>query len=113
MKIIKILFFQGLALALTLAVFNVYAADQSICNPDANVDLHKDGTLKSCLQLKDNYSVNDVQCKSDSPISFYENGNLESCVLASGATIGETDCKADELIYLFSNGNLKSCVKQD
>jgi hypothetical protein len=54
MKIVKTLFFQSLALTLVLASFNVYAADQSICNSGANVVLHNNGSLKAC-QLKNDY----------------------------------------------------------
>ncbi len=112
MKIIKILFFQSLALALAFAGLNVYAADQSICNPGATIILHNNGTLRSC-QLKDDYydDENEVQCKSDYLVSFYENGNLESCVLAAEASIDENTCKEGGLIYFYINGQLKSCVK--
>jgi antitoxin component YwqK of YwqJK toxin-antitoxin module len=112
MKSIKILFFQSLALAIILAGFNVYAADQSICNSDAKVALHNNGSLKSC-QLKDDYAANNVQCKNGRPVSFYSNGNLESCVLSSEATIAENKCKQDGLISFYINGKLKSCVKRD
>jgi len=110
MKIMKILFFQCLALALALASFNVYAADQSICNPDANITFHKDGTLRSC-QLKDDYDVNNIQCKGDYYVSFYENGNLESCILSSEATIDENTCKEDSQISFYVNGQMKACLK--
>ncbi|MEN6360860.1 MAG: hypothetical protein ABFD63_02565 [Smithella sp.] len=112
MKIIKILFVQSLALALALAGFNLYAADQSICNPDTKVALHNNGTLKSC-QLKDDYAANNVQCKNDYPVSFYENGNLESCMLSSEATLAGNNCKQDGLISFYIDGKLKSCVKRD
>ena len=49
MKIVDNLFSLSLALALILilAVFNVYAADQSVCNSGANVVLHDNGLVKS------------------------------------------------------------------
>ena len=112
MKIIKTLFFQILLLASVLVSFNVYAANQSICNPGTNVVLHDDGSLKSC-QLKDNYDLNNITCKNDSTISFYSNGELESCVLYTDVTISNSNCKADALIYFFIDGNLKSCMKQE
>ena len=110
MKIIKNLFFQSLLLTSVLISFNVNAADQSICNPGANVVLHDNGLLKSC-QLKDNYDVNNITCKNDSIISFYSNGELESCILYTDVTISNSNCKANALIYFFVDGNLKSCMK--
>ena len=112
MKTIKTLFFLSLALASVLASFNVYAVDQSICNPGSNVVLHNNGSLKAC-QLKHDYDANNIRCKKDGHVSFYDNGNLESCVLSSEATIGENKCKQDGLISFYSDGNLESCVKPD
>ena len=112
MKIIKTLLFQSLALTLVLVSFNVYAVDQSICNPGANVVLHNNGSLKAC-QLKNNYDANNIRCKNDGPVSFYDNGNLESCVLSTQATIAENKCKQDGLIYFYIDRKLKSCVKPD
>jgi hypothetical protein len=112
MKIIKTLFFQSLLLTSVLVNFNVYAADQSICNPGANVVLHDNGSIKSC-QLKDDYDANNIRCKNGSSANFYNNGNLESCVLSAGATIVESKCKADGLISFYIDGKLKSCMKQD
>ena len=112
MKIIKILFFQCLALISILAGFNVYAADQSICNPGANVVLHNNGLLKSC-QLKDDYDANNIRCKNGGSVSFYSNGKLESCILSAEATIAESKCRADGLISFYIDGKLKSCMKQD
>ena len=86
MKIIKTLFSQSLAFTLVLACFNVYAADQSICNSGSKVVLHNNGSLKAC-QLKNDYDANSIRCKNDGPVSFYYNGNLESCVLSREATI--------------------------
>ncbi len=110
MKIIKLLFCPSLALISVLASFNVYAIDQSICNPGANVVLHNNGSLKAC-QLKDDYDANNIRCKNDRPVSFYDNGNLESCVLATPATIDKNGCKQDGLISFYIDGKLKSCVK--
>jgi antitoxin component YwqK of YwqJK toxin-antitoxin module len=112
MKIIKILFFQSLVLTFLLACFNVFAADQSICNTGANVVLHNNGSLKSC-QLKDNYDVNNITCKNGGTVSFYSNGKLESCVLYAEVTISKSKCKEDALISFYTDGKLKSCMKQD
>ena len=114
MKIIKKLFFQSLALtlALVLADFNVYAADQSICNSGTDVVLHNNGSLKSC-QLKDDYDANNIRCKNGGSVSFYNNGKLESCVLYAEATIAKNKCKPDGLISFYIDGKLKSCMKQD
>jgi hypothetical protein len=112
MKIIKTLFFQSLALTLVLASFNVYAADQSICNPGSNVVLHNNGSLKAC-KLKNDCDANNIRCKNDGPVSFYNNGKLESCVLSTEATIGENKCKQDGLIFFYIDGKLKSCEKRD
>ncbi len=112
MKIIKTLFFHGLALTLVLASFNVYAADQSICNPGANVELHNNGSLKAC-QLKDDYDANDIRCKNRGAVSFYDNGNLQSCVLSADTTIGKNKCKENGLISFYRDGRLESCVKPD
>jgi len=112
MKIIKILFFQSLVLTFLLASFNVFAADQSICNTGANVVLHNNGSLKAC-PLKDNYDVNNITCKNGGTASFYSNGKLESCVLYAGVTISKSECKADALISFYIDGKLKSCMKQD
>jgi len=83
MKITDDLFSLGLALTLTLifmfVIFNVYAADKSICNSGADVVLYHDGSLKSC-QLKDDYDVNNIACKNGGPIRFYSNGKLKSCM---------------------------------
>jgi len=112
MKIIKTLFFPCLALTLLLASFNVYAADQSICNPGSRLELYENGSLKAC-QLKDSYDANEVQCKSDGFVSFHKNGNIESCVLSAEATIGGNKCKQDGLVSFYSDGKLMSCVKPD
>ncbi|MGA2780860.1 MAG: hypothetical protein ABSF13_02945 [Smithella sp.] len=112
MKIIKNLFFQSLLLASVLVSFNVYAANQSICNPGANVVLHNNGSLKAC-QLKDNYDANNITCKNGGTVSFYKNGKLESCVLYAEVTISKSKCKPDALISFYIDGKLKSCVKQD
>ena len=114
MKIIDNLFSLSLAsaLILMLVIFNVYAADKSICNSGANVVLHQNGSLKSC-QLKDNYNENNITCKNGGLISFYSNGKLESCMLNAEVTISKSVCKADALIVFFIDGNLKSCMKQE
>lgn len=112
MKIIKTLFFQSLALTLVLVSFNVYAADQSICNPGSKVVLHNNGSLKAC-QLNHDYDANNIQCKNDGYVSFYNNGKLESCVLSREATIAGNKCKQDGLISFFIDGKLMSCVKPD
>jgi len=112
MKIIKILLFQCLTLALLLASFNVYAVDQSICHSGAKrCSLYK-GSLKSC-QLKDDYVANNIRCKNDGPVSFYSNGNLESCVLSTETIVAENKCKQEGPISFFIDGKLKSCVKPD
>jgi len=69
MKIIKTLFFLSLALTLILAIFYVYAADQSICNYGANVVLHNNGPLKAC-QLKDDYDANNIRYKITALLVF-------------------------------------------
>jgi len=112
MKIIKFLFFQSLVLTFLLAGFNVFAADQSICNSDANVVLYHNGSLKSC-QLKDNYDANKITCKNGGSISFYGNGKLESCVLYAEVTISKSRCKADALISFYLDGKLNSCMKDN
>ena len=103
----NILFFLSLAIALTS--FNVYAIDQSICIPGANVALHNNGSLKSC-ELKDNYESNDIRC-SKGRVSFYPNGNLESCMLDHPITFGENKCAPYSLIFFYPDGRLKSCMK--
>ncbi|MEN6373958.1 MAG: hypothetical protein ABFD75_04135 [Smithella sp.] len=112
MNIIKTLFVQSLILASVFVSFNIYAADQSICNPDANVVLYDNGLLESC-QLKDDYDVNNITCKNGGLISFYENGKLESCMLSAEVNISDTKCKPDAPISFHIDGNLKSCMKQD
>jgi hypothetical protein len=112
MKIIKILFFQSLALTFLLAGSNVLAADQSICHPGAKVLLYNDGSLQAC-QLKNDYDVNSIQCKSNALVNFYNNGSLESCVLAKSTSIGMIKCQHNGLISFFIDGNLKSCMKPD
>ncbi len=114
MKIIKTLFFLSLLSlsALALVSLNIYAADQSICKPGANVVLHDNGSLKAC-QLRDDYYANNIRCKSGGSVSFYNNGKLESCVLSEEATIAKSRCKADGLISFYIDGKLKSCMKQD
>jgi hypothetical protein len=116
MKIIKPLFVQSLILASVLVSIlvglNIYAADQSICNPGAKVVLHDNGSLKSC-QLKDDYDVNNIRCKNGGTASFYQNGKLEACVLSADVTIDTSKCKADGQISFYSDGKLKSCMKQD
>ena len=111
MKMIKILFSQGLAFAV-LASFNVYAADLSICHSGSNVELYNDGSLRAC-RLKKDYDANSIQCKKEGPVSFYTNGNLESCVLSKPTSVGMIKCKQDGPITFFIDGNLKSCVKPD
>jgi len=110
MKIIKILFFQSLALIFLLAGFNVFAADQSICHPGAKILLYANGSLQAC-KLKNDYDVNSIQCKGDAPVSFYNNDSLESCVLAKSTSIGMIKCQQNSLILFFMDGNLKSCMK--
>jgi antitoxin component YwqK of YwqJK toxin-antitoxin module len=116
MKIIKTLFVQSLILASVLASIlvglNIYAADQSICNPGANVILHDNGSLKSC-KLKNDFDANNIRCKNGGLVSFYSNGKLESCVLYADVTIAESKCKADGQVSFYSDGKLKSCMKQD
>ncbi|MGA2332206.1 MAG: hypothetical protein ABSG75_10625 [Syntrophales bacterium] len=112
MKIMKTLFFQSLAITIVLAGFTVYAADQAICNSEATVVFHKNGSVKAC-QLKDDYNENDIRCKNESTITFYSNGNLESCVLSTPAAIGENKCKDGGLISFYVDGQLKSCVKPE
>ncbi len=114
MKIIKNLFFLSLALTLVLvvAIFNIHAADQSICNSGANVFFHNNGSLKSC-QLQDDYDANNIRCKNGGSVSFYSNGKLESCVLSAEVNIAKSKCKADALISFYIDGKLKSCMKQD
>jgi hypothetical protein len=112
MKIMKTLFFQSLVLTIILTSFNVYAIDQSICNPGTKVELYNNGSLKGC-QLKNDYDANSIRCRNDGPVSFYENGNLESCVLSTPATIAENKCKQDGQISFFIDGKLKSCMKPD
>ena len=70
MKIMKTLFFQSLVLTSVLASFNVYAVDQSICNPGAKVELYNNGSLKVC-QLKNDYDANNIRCKNGGPVSFF------------------------------------------
>lgn len=114
MKIIKNLIVQSLILASSLIGFYSFAADQSICNPDAPVVLYNDGSVRSC-QLQDNYNVgnSNITCKSGGRISFYENGTLESCVLYEGVSLSNTNCKPDNSITFYFDGNLRSCTKQD
>lgn len=112
MKIIKYLFFMSLALTLVVVIFNVHAADQSICNSGANVYFHNNGSLKSC-QLQDDYDANNIRCKNGGSVNFYSNGKLESCVLFAEANIAKSKCKADGLISFYIDGKLKSCMKQD
>jgi hypothetical protein len=112
MKIITTLLFQSLALTLVFAIFNVYAADQSICHSGANVALHNNGSLRAC-QLKKDFDANNIRCKNNGPVSFYNNGNLESCMLSTEATIGDNKCKENGLISFYIDGKLKSCVKPD
>lgn len=110
MNIWKILFIQSLLLTFVLNSFNVFAADQSICDPNANIVLHNIGALQSC-QLKDNYNINGITCKQGTIIRFYDNGQLDSCVLNSEVTISDTRCKPDAPISFYINGNLRSCMK--
>lgn len=116
MKNIKTFFPQSLALilvlALVLASFDVYAIDQSICNPGSNVVLHNNGSLKAC-QLKNGYDANNIRCKKDYDISFYNNGNLEFCVLFIFVTIAKNKCEQDDPISFYIDGKLKSCLKPD
>jgi hypothetical protein len=111
MKIIKTLLVINL-FSVILFSFNIYATDQSICDPNSNVVLFNNGALQSC-QLKDNYDVNNITCKNGGIINFYENGALESCVLYAEVTLSDTKCKPDAPIYFFNNGNLRACMKQD
>ncbi len=108
MNIIKTLFVQSLLLV--LIGFNVFAADQSICDPNTNVVLYNNGSLESC-QLKDNFDINNITCKKGAIIRFYENGKLESCVLYAETTLSDTRCKPDAPVSFYINGNLKSCMK--
>ena len=112
MKNIHAWFLLSLALTSALTGFTVFAADQSICHPGANVLLYDDGSLKGC-PLKNDYDANNIKCKSNGPISFYSNGNLESCVLAKPTAIDTNKCKEDGLISFYIDGKLKSCVKPD
>lgn len=116
MKIIKSLFFQSLILGSVFAsVFvglNIFAADQSICKPGANVVFYNNGALKSC-RLNDDYDANKIRCKNGGTASFYQNGKLESCVLYADLTIDNSKCKADGQISFYNDGRLKSCMKQD
>jgi antitoxin component YwqK of YwqJK toxin-antitoxin module len=116
MKIVKTLFVHSLILASVLASIlvglDIFAADQSICNPGANVILYDNGSLKSC-KLKDDYDANNIRCKNGGSVSFYQNGKLESCVLYADVTIAESKCKADGQVSFYSDGKLKSCMKQD
>ena len=116
MKIKDDLFSLSLAFILTLilmvVIFNVNAADKSICNPSADVVLYRNGSIKSC-QLKDDYDVNNITCKNGDSISLYSNGKLESCVLYNSVSIGKNNCKEDALIAFYRDGKLKSCMKQD
>lgn len=108
--VLKTLFFLSIALTSVVAGFSVYAADQTICHPGANVLLYDDGSLKGC-QLNNDYDANSIKCKSNGPASFYNNGNLESCVLAAPVTLDTNKCKEDGLISFYIDGKLKSCVK--
>ena len=110
MRAIKTVFFQGLVFTSVLVSFNVYAVDQSICNPGSNVELHNNGSLKAC-QLKDEFDANGIRCKVEFPVGFYRNGSLESCVLSASATIAGNKCKEDDQISFYIDGKLKSCVK--
>jgi hypothetical protein len=111
-KIIKASFFQSLAIAALLAGFPVYAADQAVCNSDAIVVFHKNGSVKAC-QLKEDYNTNDIRCKNETTITFYNNGSLESCVLSTPAAVGENKCKQSGLISFYVDGQLKSCLKPE
>ena len=108
----KTFLFQSLVLISVLASYNVYAVDQSICDPGSNVVLHKNGSLKSC-RLKNDYDANNIRCKIDFPATFYDNGNLESCALSTSVVIADNKCKENGLISFYVEGNLKSCVKPD
>ena len=110
MKISTILIFLSLALALVLAGFTVYAADQSICHSGANVIFYENGSLKAC-QVEKDYDANGIQCKSNGSVSFYDNGNLESCVLSKPASLDMNKCKEGGLVSFYIDGKLKSCVK--
>ena len=112
MILLKTLFLQGLALTLVLVSFNVYAADQSICNPGSNVALYNNGSLKAC-QLKNDYDANNIRCQNNGTVSFYNNGNLESCMLSTAAAIGDNKCKENGLISFYIDGKLMSCLKPD
>jgi len=114
MKITKTMFFGNLVLisVLLFACFDVYAVDQSICNPGSNVVLHTNGSLKTC-RLKNDYDANNIRCKRDYPVSFYDTGELESCVLSTAAAVAGNKCREDGLISFYIDGKLKSCVKPD
>lgn len=112
MKNMKTVFFQSLAVATVLAGYTVYAADQTICNFEATVVFHKNGSVKAC-QLKEDFNENGVRCKNEGTITFYSNGSLESCVLSDPAAIGENKCKDSGVISFYVNGHLKSCVKPE
>ncbi|MEN6620945.1 MAG: hypothetical protein ABFD50_05310 [Smithella sp.] len=110
MNIMKTFFIQSLLSAFLLTGFNVFAVDQSICDPNANIVLYNNGALQSC-QLKDNYDINNITCKQGTIIRFYDNGQLESCVLNAEVTISDTRCKPDSPISFYIDGNLRSCMK--
>lgn len=101
------LFFLGLALVVGS---NAHAVDSSICVPGVKVEIHDNGSLRSC-DLKEDYEVNGIQCRNENRISFYNNGNLESCILSAPATIGAYECEQYALIYFYPDGRLKSCMK--
>jgi len=105
MRTIKSLFFMSLALTFASIIFNVFAADKSICNSSANVVLHNNGSLQSC-QLKDDYDANKVTCKNGGPVSFYSNGKLESCQLKDDSNVNNIRCKNGGSISFYSNSKL-------
>jgi len=89
---------------------NAHAVDSSIYSPGVKVEVHDNGSLRSC-DLKEDYEVNGIQCRNENRISFYNNGKLESCILSAPATIGAYECEQYTLIYFYPDGRLKSCMK--
>ena len=101
------LFFLSLVL---LFGSHAHAVDSSICNPGVKVEVHDNGSLRSC-DLKEDYEANGIRCRNENRITFYDNGNLESCILSEPATIGAYDCEQYALIYFYPDGRLRSCMK--
>jgi hypothetical protein len=106
----KIVF--GVLIPIVFGVIEANAIDQSICHAGANVVLHPNGSLRSCV-LKDTFRANEIKCNGQSPVSFYDNGRLETCVLAEPAKISGQECKESGQISFYPDGKLRSCVKKD